>query len=81
MVTGSFWFIRDAILVGFITKYGSQQAINSSADCGLLLVAMDALLFVISFLRPILQKLSSGKNQSDPIASFQVLLRVEWRLE
>ena len=44
MVTGSFWFIRDAILVGFITKYGSQQAINRSAGCGLLLVAMDVAL-------------------------------------
>ena len=44
MVTGSFWFIRDAILVGFITKYGSQQAINRSAGCGLLLVASDAAL-------------------------------------
>ena len=44
MVTGSFWFIRDAILVGFITKYGSQQAINRSAGCGLLFVAVDVAL-------------------------------------
>ena len=44
MVTSSFWFIRDAILVGFITKYGSQQAINRSAGCALLLVAMDVAL-------------------------------------
>ena len=44
MVTGSFWFIRDAILVGFITKYGSQQAINRSAGCGLLFVPVDVAL-------------------------------------
>ena len=44
MVTSSFWFIRDAILVGFITKYGSQQTINRSTGCGLLLVAADVAL-------------------------------------
>ena len=44
MVTSSFWFIRDAILVGFITKYGSQQVINRSTGCGLLFVAVDVAL-------------------------------------
>ena len=44
MVTSSFWFIRDAILVGFITKYGSHQAINRSAGCGLLFVTADVAL-------------------------------------
>ena len=43
-MTSSFWFIRDAILVGFITKYGTQQAINRSAGCGLLFVAVDVAL-------------------------------------
>ena len=71
MVTSSFWFIRDAILVGFITKYGSQQAIKRSVGCGLLFVTVDvALRHFFSSAD------SSGENQLDPIASFQVLLRV-----
>ena len=44
MVTSSFWFIRDAILVRFITKYGSQQTINRSTGCGLLFAAVDVAL-------------------------------------
>ena len=65
MVTSSFWFIRDAILVGFITKYGSQQAINRSAGCGLLFVAVDvALRHFFSSAD------SSVENQLDPIYSF-----------
>ena len=65
MVPGSFWFIRDAILVGFITKYGSQRAINRSAGCGLLFVAVDvALRHFFSSAD------SSEENQLDPIYSF-----------
>ena len=65
MVTSSFWFIRDAILVGFITKYGSQQTINRSTGCALLFVPVDvALRHFFSSAD------SSEENQLDPIYSF-----------
>ena len=65
MVPGSFWFIRDAILVGFITKYGSHQAINRSAGCGLLFVAADVALRLFFSSAD-----SSEENQLDTIYSF-----------